>query len=144
MRLNGDRIGIVIDQRIHHLQMIQAVIARMAESSAAMKRYCLVIVAAAMALAAGAGLAVLPLIAIGLVLMFWVLDAAYLRQERWFRVLYDQVREEPEDRPADFRITPSAQLRQENGLGKAWWSWSTAGLYLPLVLFLAIVSAVIR
>ena len=28
--------------------------------------------------------------------VFWVLDASYLRQERWFRALYDKVRAEPD------------------------------------------------
>lgn len=72
------------------------------------------------------------------VVVFWLLDAKYLQQEKWFRDLYDQVRTESRDQRPDFRLTPNGEIRD----GSSFWgtvvNWSTAGLYLPLVVMLAL------
>ena len=72
-------------ERTKHLEMIQGVIARIAGTSAAMKRYCIIAVAVGVAMyktidAADAILALVTMIAV-----FWMLDARYLQQEKWFR-----------------------------------------------------------
>ncbi len=80
------------EQKVKHLEMIQAVISRMAGNSFAIKGWSITLVSALFALAANdtnaryAALALLP------ALCFWGLDAYYLRQERLFRKLYDAVR----------------------------------------------------
>ena len=123
-------------ERVKHLEMIQGVVSRLGGNSAAMKRYCIVTVAVGVAVYktiddpwAVAALTVM-------VVVFWLLDARYLQQERWFRDLYDQVREELPDQRPDFRLTPDRALWG----GASFWgrvrSWSTAGLYLPLVVLL--------
>jgi hypothetical protein len=77
---------------LKHLEMIQAVINRMASNSFLLKGWSVTLVSALLALAAANSdrrfvfVAVLPL------LMFWLLDAYFLRQERLFRKLYDKVR----------------------------------------------------
>ncbi len=80
------------ENRVAHLGMIQLVIVRMAANSFLLKGWAVTLVAALFALASVgsrqefAWLALLPSV------MFWVLDAYYVRQERLFRKLYDGVR----------------------------------------------------
>ena len=108
----------------------------MAGNSAAMKRYCIVAVAVGVAVykTIDDPMAVLALAI--MVLVFWGLDARYLQQEKWFRDLYDQVRAEPPDRRPDFRLTPDEELRQCASFRGRVFKWSTAGLYVPLVVLL--------
>ncbi|MBF2754679.1 MAG: hypothetical protein ISN29_05395 [Gammaproteobacteria bacterium AqS3] len=88
------------DQRtevIKHLEMIQAVITRLAQNSFMIKSWSLTLIAGVVLLLYryfksedGVYLIILLLIP---VFGFWRLDAFYLRQERLFRNLYDDVRE---------------------------------------------------
>jgi hypothetical protein len=77
-----------------HLQMVQGVIARMAQNAFAVKTWSVTIMAAVFAFApadttarAGLWLVLVPATA------FWWLDAYYLRQERLFRALYSKILE---------------------------------------------------
>jgi hypothetical protein len=77
--------------KLEHLKMLQAIITRMASNSFMVKGWCITLVSALLALSAKDArfmvfVAYLP------VLMFWWLDAFFLRQERLFRQLYDHVR----------------------------------------------------
>ena len=81
-----------MESKLKHLEMIQAVVNRMANNSFLLKGWSVTLISALLALAAANSdrrfvyVAVLPL------LMFWLLDAYFLRQERLFRKLYDRVR----------------------------------------------------
>ena len=81
------------ETRIAHLQMIQAVITRMAGNSFRVKGWTIILVAALFALAAVDANRFFLYVAYLPAVMFWALDAYFLRQERLFRRLYDQVRE---------------------------------------------------
>ncbi len=81
---------------VRHLEMIQDVVRRIADSSFAIRRWS---IGAAGALVGTAVVTDEPTIAFvgsAMATAFWVLDAYYLRQERWFRALYDKVRAEPD------------------------------------------------
>jgi len=77
-----------------HLEFIQAIIARLSNSSFAIKGWTLTVCSAIYALAATnsnwrvAAITVIPAI------LFWILDGLFLRQERLYRCLYDDVRVE--------------------------------------------------
>lgn len=122
--------------RAKHLELIQGVVSRLAGNSATMKRYCIIVVAAGVAIyktinepnTIGALLV--------LVAVFWLLDARYLQQEKWFRDLYDQVRNEPPEQRPDFRLTPDEAIRNGVSFSDRVFSWSTAGLYVPLAALL--------
>jgi len=131
----------ITDQRVEHLKLIQAVVTRMADMSAALKRYCITVTAAALALAAGTQIAGIALLAAPLVAVFWALDAMYLRQERWFRDLYDRA---AEDRVPLFQLTPPEEIRRSVGFPATLRSWATVGLYLPLIVFLLVVAGVLH
>lgn len=82
--------------KLEHLKMLQAIITRMASNSFMIKGWCVTLVSAVLALSAKDAhhmvfVAYLP------VLMFWWLDAYFLRQERLFRELYDHVRNSQEE-----------------------------------------------
>lgn len=78
--------------KVKHLELIQNVVARMAGNSFLLKGWSITLIAGLFALAskdasqAYVGIAFLPSV------FFWGLDAYYLRQERLFRALYDEVR----------------------------------------------------
>lgn len=82
----------VNEDAIKHLEFIQNVITRMASNSFLLKGWTVTLVAALFALAAQNSnpdfiyLAVFPIIS------FWILDAYYLRQERLYRALYNDIR----------------------------------------------------
>ncbi len=81
-----------MESKIAYLQMIQAVIARMAGNSFLIKGWSVTLVAALFALAAANTNALFVYLAYFPSFMFWALDAYFLRQERLFRKLYDDVR----------------------------------------------------
>lgn len=129
--------------RIEHLKMLQAVIDRMARTSASMKQYALTIAAAAIAFAGATGVAGIALAAAVLMLFFWGLDARYLQQERWFRDLYDEVRAQGTDQAPSFRILPDQALQAKRPFVDSARSWSVMMLYLPLVGFLIVLALVL-
>lgn len=120
------------EDRIAHLGMIQAVIARMAEESARMKQFALATMGIVASTAEATGSWPLALVGLALTLVFWGLDAQYLRQERRFRAHYDHVRQAPG--PTDFAMAPTAEPRAGPGLGAALAGWSTAWVYGALAL----------
>ena len=94
--------------RLKHLEMIQAVISRMAGNSFLIKGWSVTLMAAILALAVKDK--VYPMIWVAFVpcVMFWLLDGFFLRQERLFRQLWNARRVEPQDGPTDFDMNTSA------------------------------------
>ncbi len=78
--------------RIKHMEMIQAVVARLASNSFLMKGWALTLSGAFLGFAVNnddSGIAAAGLLPI---LAFWALDTYYLRAERLFRALFERVR----------------------------------------------------
>ena len=93
--------------KLEHLKMLQTVIARMAGNSFSVKTWCVTLVSALLGLGAKEDAKNLVFVAFLPVLMFWWLDAYFLHQERLFRELFDQVRNNGKD-DSDFSMkTPS-------------------------------------
>ncbi len=116
------------ERTVKHLELIQAVI----------------IVAAIFALAAKQANPRYLLVALIPTLVFWGLDAYYLRQERLFRRLYDVVRKA---QSTDLYGNPfSMDTSPYEGEVVGWWGtcWSkTIGwLYLSMVLLILAVAGV--
>lgn len=76
---------------VKHLELIQAVIARMANNSFLLKGWSITLVAALFALAEKDSNINFAVLALFPALSFWGLDAFYLRQERLFRQLYADI-----------------------------------------------------
>jgi hypothetical protein len=79
------------DEKAVYLQIIQGVITRMGSNSFVLKGWNVTLVSALFALAAKDSNSQFILIAILPAVAFWCLDAFYLRQERLFRKLYEDV-----------------------------------------------------
>ena len=88
--------------RIEHLKLIQAVIARQASSSFAVKSMATAVTAALVAFIAATEEPVAGAGALALAVL-WGLDTAFLRQERRFRRLYDTVRGVAASLPGEVR-----------------------------------------
>jgi len=84
--------GVLGPDRLKHLEFIQAVIARIGNSSFLIKGWALTVGAAFFGVLAGRLSAPIALAGLVPLLAFWFLDGYYLWQERLFRCLYDDVR----------------------------------------------------
>lgn len=110
-----------------HLEMIQDVVTRLAHNSFLLKGWSVVLVSALFALAASESKPVFVYLAYLPVLAFWLLDGYYLRQERLFRKLYDNVRMLPEER-IDFGMSTRNLVPNVS-------SWCKTLLSVSIVLF---------
>jgi hypothetical protein len=123
--------------QIKHMEMIQAVITRMANNSFMIRGWCVTLVSALLALGAKDAknmvfVAYLP------VLIFWWLDAFFLRQERHFRTLFDPVRE---DDRADTDFSMNTQDVEHLVVSRLRVAWSTTLRWFYGWLFLAVTVA---
>jgi len=81
-----------VEKKLKHLEMIQNIINRMASNSFLVKGWCITLVSAVFVLSGKDANTMFIAVAFFPLLMFWILDAYFLRQERLFRKLYDKVR----------------------------------------------------
>jgi hypothetical protein len=125
------------DAYIKHLEFIQGVIGRLANNSFLMKGWALTVAGAFFGFAVTtsdwrlAATGLLPVVA------FWGLDAYFLRLERLFRCLYDQVRR-PESEVELF----SMDVRAYQTRVKPWWRTFFTRSLLPfygMILFVGLI-----
>ena len=81
-----------MEAKLKHLELIQGVIDRMAFNSFRLKEWSVVLVSAILVLTVREGNGEAALIGLVPAVVFWGLDAYFLRQERLYRALYDHVR----------------------------------------------------
>ncbi len=110
-----------MEKKLKHLEMIQAVISRMAKNSFLLKGWNVVLVSAIFALASGESKSQLACLAYLPATVFWLLDGYFLRQERLFRKLYDKVRLMGED-DIDFSMNTSPVEAEVVSWLKVTWS----------------------
>lgn len=79
-------------ERIKHMEMIQAVVTRLAGNSFLIKGWAITLTGALLGFALDRDDSDLAVAAFLPIVAFWGLDAYYLWAERLFRVLYDEVR----------------------------------------------------
>ena len=94
------------DKKIKHLEMIEAIISRMADNSFKLKGWAIAIVSLVGTLLSLNQNKIWLFILMVPIVAFWFMDAKYLQQERLFRRLYDQVRLQKEDE-IDFSMNVS-------------------------------------
>ena len=122
------------------LDMIQAVITRMAQNSFYMKGWCITLVAAILSLSEKVG--TVKDVAIPLAIMsafFWVLDTNYLGLEKKYRGLYALVlkRRLVDDDYGDlYSLNYNLAGKPEKGWLRGFVSWSELCLYFPLIVLL--------
>lgn len=125
------------EDRRQHLTFVQSVITRMSQASSSAKTWLLPIVTAAYGYALTKYSWPVAALGIGAVLVFGLLDANYLKQERAFRGLYDRVA--GGGRIPRFSMNPT--LAAPGGKRSNYWpewkdikSWAVAPVYGPLLL----------
>ena len=131
--------------RAIYLQMIQEPISRMSTNSAIFKGFAATIVAGIAALSYKEvnswilGLSFLP------VITFLILDVYYLRLERRYRLLYEQVRKG--EHPVDFSLNlPSDRAELKQAKARIWdciWSPSIL-LFYPLQIAVLLIVLVMK
>ncbi len=124
------------EDRRQHLVFVQSVVARLAQASSTAKAWLLPIVTATYGYAITKNAPGIALLGVVAVMVFALLDANYLKEERAFRQLYDEV---AGDGPVPaFSMNPAvagADRKRRNYWPdlRDWKSWSVAPVYVPLV-----------
>jgi len=127
------------EAKLKHLELIQGVINRMASNSFFLKGWCVTLVSAVLALSAKDADRRFALLAYYPVLMFWILDGYFLRQERLFRKLYDKVRVTVET-AIDFSMDTSSFVDAVQSWPRVTVSVTLAVFYLTMVGAILLVS----
>lgn len=126
---------------ITYLGMIQTEIDRMATTSAIMKGFAATIMAGVSAISMNETAQWQLICAFAPLIFFCVLDMYYLKLERRYRYLFDQVRRGEHE--TDFDLCPPSTLRDIRAAGAQWWdvlsSKSIWMFYLPLLVIAAII-----
>lgn len=79
------------EYKIKHLEFVQSIINRMSSNSFAIKGWTITVLSALMALCVGNNNEHYILISCIPTMLFWLLDAYYLQQERKFRGIYNSI-----------------------------------------------------
>jgi hypothetical protein len=127
------------EEKLKHLDFVQAVITRMAQNSFMYKGWAVTILTGGIAVSKDMTgqlflLALLPALS-----AFWLLDSLYLRQERLFRNLYSNV---VQDNVSTFSMNAQvyASTPWLEDILKIMFSWSVVCLYLPMILLVIVVG----
>jgi len=133
----------VSDIKIKHLEMVQAVINRMASNSFMLKGWAVTLVAGVFVLASKDSNKIFFLIAYIPIVMFWFLDSYYLRLERQYRALYNSIRVEQSEDNTDFNLSPPpTNVNDKTVLHQSLLSPTELGFYLPFALLVAVVIVI--
>ena len=117
-----------MSNKIIHLEFIQSVITRMSSNSFLIKGWCITLVSGLLGLAAKDNDKRFIIVVFFPALMFWMLDAYYLRQERLFCKKYDEVGQSPEEELTDFSMNISTVAKKVD-------SWLRVAFSKTLFLF---------
>jgi hypothetical protein len=144
------------EHRLKHMELIQAVVARLAGNSFLVKGWAITVAGVFIGFALNSEDLRLALSALVPTVAFWGLDAYFLRSERLFRALYDQVRTGDEHVEPFFMNATSTEFVRRVRDGQtdcdpdAASFWKTtlrrtlAWFYLPLIAASAIVTVLVH
>lgn len=128
-----------MDDKIKHLEFVQNVITRMNTNSFQIKGWMITIVSALLALYANNEKVLYVFLAIVPVIIFWCLDAFYLKQERLYRKLYQDIVDNNDINPFDMNAN-----RYEICYCKVLWHKTIAGLYCTIVILLILLGSFLK
>lgn len=100
-----------MEEKLKHLEMIQSIINRMGNNSFLLKSWIVVLVSALFALSAKNSHISFIYLAYFPALAFWILDGYFLRQERLYRKLYDNIRKKDHSK-IDFSMDTSSVTQE--------------------------------
>ena len=128
-----------IDEKIAHLGFIQGVINRMGNNSFLVKGWTVALVAAIFALASKDSNSAFVYVALLPIVVIWLLDSYYLREEKLFRKLYEGVAGGTV-KSDNFTMKTTAFDLEVPGLWRTAVTRTVFPFYLLIVLILAIVA----
>ena len=135
------------NNKIKHLEFIQAIVTRMNQNSFQLKGWMITIVSALLALCANSGNIIYIWLGIAPTILFWLLDAYYLQQERKFRGIYNDIAELNEETNQhhirDFEMPIQYYSHGKYSYVKVLFSKTLIGLYVPVILGLIIAGIVV-
>lgn len=124
-----------MESKIKHLELVQAVISRMANNSFMLKGWAVTLISGIFVLSGKDTDKLYFLVAYFPIIIFWGLDAYYLLQERLYRSLYDKVRQMDEDK-IDFslKVTMQEFNNKKNCYSSCVFSKIELWFYFPLAI----------
>ncbi len=131
------------ESKLKHLEFVQAVVNRMASNSFLLKGWSVTLVAALFALAAKDANENYVIVAYIPVLIFWIIDAYFLLQERLFRSLYDDIRKKKEDE-IDFSMNTEQFHSRRNSWASSFFSETLLLFYFSMVGIMLVVMYFIK
>lgn len=126
----------LVQMRLAHLSMIQGIIARVSGFSANAKNFCITVLAALVAVAFQKPVPELVWAGIAVPLLFALLDAYYLAQEKRFRDLYEATASRPLASGDDMSLKPASLTAKR--IVRAVISWSVLGVYSALLVGMSV------
>jgi hypothetical protein len=129
-----------MSDKFQHLQLIQSVVARMAQNSFNLKGWCVTLVAALFALGAKDANLRTAAIAFMPVVIFWFLDGYYLWKERQFRELYTKVAKDEEGNHVHFPYSMNVDEETHCHYSRSLFSWTIWPFYLVMFVIVSAVS----
>ena len=131
------------ENKLKHLEFIQSVINRMSGNCFLLKGWSVTLVAALFALAAKDANKNYVIVAYLPVIIFWVIDAYFLSQERLFRSLYDDIRKKKNEE-IDFSMETAPFRDRRNNWAYSFFSRTLILFYLSMVGIMLVVMYLIR
>ena len=130
------------NKKLKHLEFIQRVINRMSANPFLLKGWSVTLVAALFALAAKDANKKYIIVAFLPVVVFWIVDAYFLSQERSFRGLYDDVRMKQDG--TDFSTAAKRFGSGKNSWASSLLSQTLLAFYLSLAGMMLLVMYLIK
>lgn len=127
-----------MEKKLKHLEFIQNVINRMASNSFIIKGWCITLIVGLFALVEKEIIQNYILFSFIPLLFFWFLDAYFLKKEKEYRELYDDVREKEEE-----EIDFSMKIEQKKCYGNSFFSQTLIFFYFIPLLVLIITFLII-
>ena len=125
---------VMTEEKLKHLEFIQNVITRMNSNSFQIKGWAVTIVSALLAIYASSKNNYFIMVGVFPIMIFWLLDAYYLSQERKFRALYNDVAG-VSDSPREIRVF---EMRPDLYTGGKFSFWSSFFSITILKMYLSI------
>lgn len=132
-----------MEGKMRHLELVQGVINRMANNSFMLKGWAVTLVMGIFALTSKDTSRVFLLVAYIPTIVFWLLDAYYLLQERLYESLYDKVRMTNEkDIDFSLKATKKEFSSMKNSYFRCILSKTELCFYFPLAIACAVIIGV--
>jgi len=121
-----------MEAKLKHLEFLQNIITRMANNSFLLKGWAVTLIAAMLSLNKDDINLKIVFIGFFIIVAFWILDAYFLGQERYFRARYDEVRKK-EPQEIDFGMGLEAKSSSDTHVIPVMFSFTLAIYYIALL-----------